>query len=484
MSTVKGGAIRSIDTNFQAVPQQNFGAFSTAWRFLNEEETLDEKTYGQLVQLYGEGLRMFDALHWGNRYIDIDAREVLVIEEGAFLDTLDLAVAIATNVAGNNISVVSLKGFGRVGFTVHIPAMYAGTDVATSYRILTKTYNAGNGRYTYTCQALLGTEQITVQVPIGQKLMVGGSMFAPGTQQPAGITEDYFKHSHYTRILKETIHEEGGQQALGERPELAQSQYGNGFHARNLIKAQLRLRQQINDAVLMGYPARAAITQANQWGELNAVGGDYGLIPSMNLNAMKQYYTGTYTEDNFDVIKFLLASQGVIGSSGMFLLGQELGLSIENSGLNFIKEYSGGTDLYDKLKGIGFAIKEVFKNNFKTYLVEVPEFSNPLLYAADNYNFETMGMIFPETKVTASMNGIQPSGMANAGRKISLSHMTIGYLNGNGENRKLIIGNKAGVNGRGIPISDDWDDVSTYMLTEMMVFLLALNQTILVLRTD
>jgi hypothetical protein len=74
--------------------------------------------------------------------------------------------------------------------------------------------------------------------------------------------------------------------------------------------------------------------------------------------------------------------------------------------------------------------------------------------------------------------------MANAGRKISLSHMTIGYLNGNGENRKLIIGNKAGVNGRGIPISDDWDDVSTYMLTEMMVFLLALNQTILVLRTD
>lgn len=488
MSTVKGSAPRSIDQSYQDVPQQNVGAFSTAWRLLNEEPTMDTKTYGQLVQLYGDGLKMFDAWQWAGRYTTIDARKVKVIEEGTFLDTLDLAEAITVGAVGADISIVSLKGFGRVGFVVHVPAKYTGTDIAVSYRISAKSYAAGTGKYTYTAQALTGTEQITVEVPIGQKLIVGGSMFAPGTQQPAGLVEDFFEHDHYTRILKETINEEGGQQALGERAELSQSQFGSGLHGRNLVKAQLRLRQQVNDFFLMGYPATrtdlAAITQNNRWGEANVVTGDYGVLPGMVTLAMKQYYTGTYSEDNFDAIKFLMASQGVVGSSGLFLQGQQLGLSTENSGLKFIKEYSGGSDMYDKLSGIGFGIKEILKNGFKTYLAPIPEFSNPLLYAADNYNYETMGMIFPDSKVTAGLNGILPSGLATAGRKVSLSNVAIGYLSNNGEDRKLIVGNKAGVNGRGIPISDDWDDVSTYMLTEVMIFLLALNQTILVLRTD
>jgi hypothetical protein len=226
------------------------------------------------------------------------------------------------------------------------------------------------------------------------------------------------------------------------------------------------------------------ITQNNRFSEANSVLGDYGLIPSMYADAMKQYYTGSYTEDQFDVLKFLFASQGITGTSGLFLLGQELGLSIENSGMKFIKEYSGGSDMYDKLKGIGFGIKEVFKNNFKTYLTEVQEFNNPVTYAANGYNFESMGMIFPDSKVTATLNGFDPSGMSVGGKKVSLNHMTGGYLNYGGENRKLVVGNKAGVNGMGIPFSDDWDDMSTFMLCEMMTILLALNQTILVLRTD
>ena len=107
-----------------------------------------------------------------------------------------------------------------------------------------------------------------------------------------------------------------------------------------------------------------------------------------------------------------------------------------------------------------------------------------MTYAANGYNFESMGMIFPDSKVTATLNGINTNGMNAAGKKVALNHMTIGYLNYGGENRKLIVGNKAGVNGMGIPISDDWDDMSTYMLSEFMVVLLALNQTVLVLRTD
>jgi len=475
MSTVKGddvltGSVRS-------------GAYTSAWRYINEDETLKPQTYGELVQLYGQGLRTFDIWMWAKRYIDISTKTMTVLEEGHFWDTIDLNLAVAVNAAGNNITLRSLKGGGRVGFVVHIPAQYlANTNVPQSYRISTRTYAAPN--YTYTCEPLLGTEQVTTEIPVGQKIVVGGSMFAAGSQQPTGLVNDYYSHTHTTRILKETFHTEGGQNALKEWEDLAQSSYGSKLQMRNMVKTQLQLRHQINDAVLMGYPNDSAITQNNRHGEANAVLGDYGLIPSMYTDSMIQNYTGSYTEDYFDQLKFLFASQGITGGTGLFLLGQELGLSIENSGMKFVREYSGGTDLYDKLKGIGFGIKEVFKNNFKTYLTEVQEFNNPTTYAADGYNFESMGMIFPDSKVTATLNGFDASGMSVGGKKVALNHLTIGYLNYGGENRKMIVANKAGVNGMGIPASDDYDDMSLYMLVEMMTILLALNQTILVLKTD
>lgn len=477
MSTIKGGAVQTGDVRG--------GVYSSSWRFINEEETLKPQTYGQLVQLYGQGLRTFDALMWAKRFIDISTRNMMVIEEGHFWDTLDLASAISTNSAGNNITIVSAKGIGRIGFAVHVPARYlADTEIAQSYRISAKTYDGDTQLYTYTAVPFLDTQKIEVQVPIGQKLIVGASAFAAGTGQPEGLVNDYYKHFHTTRILKETFHEEGGQNALMEWEDLRQSQYGSSLHARNLIKTQLQLRHQINDAVLMGYPNENDIAQNNRFNEANDVLSDYGAIPAMYNDAMKQYYTGSYTEDHFDVLKFLFASQGITGSSALYLLGQELGLSIENSGMKFIKEYSGGSDMYDKLKGIGFGIKEVFKNNFKTYLTEVQEFNNPITYAAAGFNFESMGMIFPDSKVTATLNGFDPSGMSVGGKKVSLNHLTMGYLNYGGENRKLIVAKKAGVNGMGIPTSDDWDDMSTYMLCEMMTILLALNQTVLVLKTD
>lgn len=475
MSTEKGPAVKAGGLKG--------GTYSEAWRLLNEI-TKKPQTYGELVQLYGNGLRTFDIWMWAKRYFDLSTRGLTVLEEGNFWDTLDTNAQVATSAAGDPITITSLKGIGRIGFNVHIPAKYSGTAVPVSFRISAKSYNAGTGVYTYTLNPLMATFQVAVAIPASTPLIVGGSQFAAGTGQPEGLTNGFYSHTHSTRIVKETFHEEGGQNAIQEWDDLKQSEYGASLHARNVVKTQLQLRHQINDAVLMGYPNTNDLTQNNRFSEANDVLGDYGLIPGMYKDAMKQYYTGAYTEDNFDTLKFLFASQGITGTSAMFLLGQELGLSIENSGLKFLKEYSGGSDMYDNLKGIGFGIKEVFKNNFKTYLTEVQEFNNPVTYAANGYNFESMGMIFPDSKVTATLNGINTNGMNAAGKKVALNHMTIGYLNYGGENRKLIVGNKAGVNGMGIPISDDWDDMSTYMLSEFMVVLLALNQTVLVLRTD
>jgi hypothetical protein len=474
MSTQKGGAISS---------GAGQGGYTTSWRLTVESNTLQPQTYGELVKLYGDQLRLWDFFAWAKRIQSVKGRTIQVLEEGFIHDTLDVATQVSTSVAGADITVVSAKNVGRIGFDVHIPAKYAGTKLPVSYKITAKAGPSG-GNYTYTLSPWNTTYQVAVAIPVGQKLIVGASSYAPGEGQPASMRRSWYSHNHYTRIMKETLDIEGGQQALQEWAELSQATDGSTLKNRSLNETEFRLRIQQNDHLIMGQQNNNTFVGSNKAGESNAVPSDNGLLYGMLASAMRQYYTGAYTKDNFDVIKFLLASQGVGSGRVNFLYGQELGLGIENSGLEFIREFSGGTDL-KTMADVGFIMKSFTKNGITNILTEIPEFSNPVMYGANGYNFETLGMIFPDAKVTAGMNSFDMGGRSmGAYEKKPLNHVTLGYLNNNGEDRKLIVGDAAGVNGLGYKFTNEYDQSTWYMLTEMSVFLLALNQSILVLKSD
>jgi len=470
MSTPKGGAMLSGAAQ---------GGYTTAWRATVDSETLAPQTYGELIQLYGDLPRLWDFMSWAKRTTDVAGREVTVFEEGAITDTLDVGTEVSTGSAGDDITIVSAKSSGRIGFDVLIPAQYTNQEIAVPYNITAKT-----GSYTYTASPWNSAFQITTAIPVGQKLSVGASAYAPGTAQPASMKRAWYSHSHKTRIMKETLTIEGGQQALQEWAELAQAKDGSTLVNRSLNETEFRLRIQQADYFMNGQPNNNSLTGDNADSETNTVSSDYGLVPGMYADAMRQYYTGSYGKDNFDIIKFLLASQGVGAGSVDFYYGQELGLGIENSGLQFIRDFSGGTDLYADMAKVGFVMKRFTKNGIVNNLVEIPEFSNPLAYGADGYNFETMGMIFPNAKVTTEINSYNDGRSTGASQKKALDHVAIGYLNNNGENRRLIVGDAAGVNGLGYKFTNAYDRSVWYMLTETMTFLLALNQTILVLKTD
>jgi len=461
------------------------GQHTESWRFLTEDRTLEPAVYGQLIQLYGDGLTSWDAFMLAGHDIDVSTRNLRVISQGSILNTVDVDTEVVAGAANANLTFISVNDTLRVGFVVHVPAKYqlAGTILADSYRCKTKTYNAtvatgGVPGYTYVCEPLIAGQRNTVNIPVGQKLIIGGSMFAAGTQQPAGMVNDFFDDFYGTRILKESTYYEGGQVALKERAVL-----GSNLRARGAMEAQLRLRQQLNDAVLMGrkITKSGGLTQANRSGEANQILSSAGLLPTMIEESMKLYYTGSFNEDQLDAMKAMFASQGVIGSNALLMSGPALRLGLENAMLTWVKSYSGGSDLYDKLKGVGFGVSEITKNGFKTYLTELPEFSNPMLYGATGFNFGDIGMIFPDTKVTATLDSIANNGSSlSGGKKTSINNFTIGYLNSGGENRRLVTGTKAGMNGLGIPISDDWDDFAEYTMCEMMNIFTAMNQTIFV----
>ncbi len=465
------------------------GQYTEGWRFLAEDTTLAPNQYSRLVQKYGKGLLTWDMWMLLGRHFDVSTRNLQVLSEGSFLSTVDVAIQTTPVTANNNLTFVSAKNTLRENFTVHIPSQYSGTLVSQSYLCLSKTYSATSGpgstpAYTYVCTPIVSGQTVAA-MPVGQKLVIGAPMFAAGTRQPSGMTNDFYQSFFTSRILKEANYFEGGQIALKEWDVLKQASNGSDLRARAAIEAELRLRLHMNDAFLLGLKIStpAGIQQANRSGENNNVLSADGLIPTMVSEAMKLPYTGEFGMEQFDLLKFLFASQGVNSGVSTMLCGPTLRLGIENMGADWVKEYSGGSDLYDKLKGVGFGISEVFKNGFKTYLIDVPEFINPQLYGADGYNFDSMGLIFPDSKVTATLTSVDDRGTSMGSAIKSVYNCEMGYLNNGGENRRLITGNKAGVNGLGLPFSDDWDDSATYTLTEILPVFTAMNQTILVTDT-
>lgn len=476
MSTIKGPDV---------ISHARQGQYDSAWRggFASTDDTLAPAYYGQLANRYG-GLLLWDATMLAGRDIDVSTRNMIVLEKGYFLDTIDVATQIEPAAANADITLKSVKNVLRVGFVVHIPSKYLlSAEIPQSFRCLSKTWDTGTSQWWHVLEPLVTGQRVIVAIPVTQALTVGGSMFAAGTQQPAGMVDEFFHSNYGTRILKESVYWEGGQGALKELAELGQ---GN-LRARTILDSQMRLRVQLNDAILMGYKIThpGGLTQNNEAGVANTILSSAGLLPTMVAESMKLYYTGTFSEDQFDQIPFLMLSQGVAGNSAMIMVGMELGLGIEKTMLNFVKEYSGGSDLYDKMKGVGFGIREYTSNGFINRIVRLPEFSNPVMYGAPGYNFEALGMVFPDAKVTAKTTSLSPDGSSAEASKVrAINNFTLGYLNYGGENRRLISGDKAGVNGYGIPFSSDWDNSAHYTLCEMMNIFVGMNQTGLILRTD
>src|SRR5690606_31496930 len=103
-------------------------------------------------------------------------------------------------------------------------------------------------------------------------------------------------------------------------------------------------------------------------------------------DAMHQYYTAAYDKPCFEDIKPALQSQGVMTRNTTFFMGSELYRQIENTGLDFIKEFSGGSDFMKGLNEIGVAFKAVNFNGVYTTFKELPSLSDPTAYGADAFD--------------------------------------------------------------------------------------------------
>jgi len=445
--------------------------------------------YPELVKRYGAAFEIFEFLKFAGQETTCAGQTKTMFEVGAPERYVTTYAAISTALVGADISVkitewgsagvgVSGEAYLTVGDKIAIPAAYCTVSGSKPtmpqwYQVVTKgTVVVPAANTAFTCTPLNALTVLGTAVPASTKLMVTGGNYAPGSTGAKPKTKGYYSRTFTTAIKRTAFKIEGSQQS-NERYTDHLVGGGMGIFSEASIQAEFRHNQALNYEILLGNTADN-LTMADADSVSNSVRGTLGILPHLEAGGCQQYYTTTYTVPDFDMIKKAFISQGVVDTSAAMFVGAELLRGIENSGLEFVKEYAGGTTLIENLNQLKVNFKVVKKNGIELTLHELVSFSNP--NTLGNYSFDKKGFVVPNSQVTVRDGEL--------GADVKLANLTLAYKSYGGENRERIFKVIPGVNGLsmipGNVAVNAYDSASWEILTEFMLLFAKRNQSILI----
>ena len=473
------------------------GAYGATWGSVYSLE-LEPQVWQEWYQAYGKGFGIFDFLQIPGQTVNLNSRSLTNRTDQAVEKAVQLTaagMAFAGHVAGATRTFILhaneyLDGDGatasspylRVGDTVFVDPLYTNKDVPTQWHCTDVGASGGNT----TIAPLDITVEQTVNVPGSSYFMVGANLQGIGTGQPGprknGTTSDTFS----TGIHAETAEIKGGVNAEKlYRNDLDKSGKAT-LWSKAQVEAEFIHNSGIDKSIFMGQvntnPTVAIAADGDAVSQ--AVRETQGLWHWVEADGMEQAYAGSYDLAYFDQIKEYLRSQGVTDTTVATLCGSNLYKQIENTVLDFIKAYSGGSDLMTGYASVGANVQEFKKNGITHQLCEVISFDNANTYGVlDNY-FRDAGLVLPRSLATVSSAGLDMGDAYgySAGDKVKIPNVALGYLNNNGENRQRMIGPVAGVNGFGIPFSNQYDKVEMYLKSEFALIVSLQNQMLKIVK--
>ena len=462
-----------------------------------------EQVYPQLFRQFGRGFDALEFLRMAGREMYIKGRRLTAFEEpeGASYVTLATQLLASDSTGYGAGETIYFKidsgdydsnGNGplRLHFTVAIPGMYTGLARPVSYVVTAISttgtvggLSAGTGANTvYTASPLSGTSDITVNVPVGEKLMIGYSSFGAGSGQPSPMNKGMLQRDFYTHISKETGEVEGGVNSH-ERYEVIEVNGQRRIWDKMMEETSFRLDKQLNHAIWYGEKNTNSLTATNTpSGTSTSLLSTEGVLPIVDSLGQEIVLNTTWDSfSDFDALKNAFLSQGVVAQEAMLWAGSTLFNQIENTLLGEMENKSDG--FYDKeLQQFGVNYKKVKRNNVTYYIMENTTLSNPMSFGISNYKMANQGICIPLTSVATTWQGddIQYNGTVSRASdgKIFLPNMALAYLGGYGEDRRKIIQPVHGVNGFGAPATNQYDRSEVYLLSEYMLFLMQANQIV------
>jgi hypothetical protein len=480
MSTLVPGTITSPTTN------QRYGfSFDSL-----QNAMLKPQVENYLIKRYGKGVGILEFARWSGATISIPNQTREVFEEGSLVKTVVLNGPIAITAMGLDITFsiaaaeYDLQGscYLNTNDIIVIPAEYM-QDIATQALMPHEYQITGNdggllAARVYTAKPKLITSHVHIAVPTGTALMVTGGNYSVESASGSVKSSGWYHRAFYLSIKKHDWGYGGGT--------ISKERYYEGpgqtsILTKNTIEADFFLDKYVNDEIWLSPGlTNPTFTQVNRLGTPILATATVGLLKQMVDRAMKQYYTTAYQASDFDDIKDLLISQGIVERDVTFFMGSSLYKQIENSGLDFIKEFSGGTDFMVRMNEIGVAFRAINKNGVYTTFKEVPSFSDPTSYGASAFKdyFKDLGFLIPTVDVTVNTGTVESPVVGK------IKNFTLGFVNFNGENRTRIVKDLPSVAGQGNIAIDTWDDSYGTMLTHFMVIANGVNQWVLCLNDN
>ena len=477
MSTVVPGTILSNTNN------QRYGySFDSIYNTM-----LKPQIYGEYIKYYGKGVGLLEMAYLAGNTINLAGSTKTVWEEGSLTKLITLNGPIAAQAAGVDITFslaatefdANDAGYLNTNDIVIIPAEYieeggVAATIPHEYQVTGDDAGVGAAKI-YTARPKLVTTELAIAVPTATELMVTGGNYALESQGGSVKSSGWYSRTFYNSIKKHDWAIGGGTQSNQRYYEELKGG-GTGILTKLTMEADYFLDKYINDEIFLSNGVtNTTLTMANRNAVNIPVAGTVGVLRHMEQRAMRQYYTAAYQMTDFDDLKGLLQSQGVVERNVAFLMGSSLYQQVENSGLDFIKEFSGGTDLMKTMGDINVAFRAINKNGVYTMFKELPSLSDPTAYGADAFNdyFKDWGMIVPEVDVTVK-------GSLESPESFKLRNLTIGFKNYLGENRTRVIKDIPSMASQGGIAVDSYDDSRGSMLSEFGLIFNKVNQCIMV----
>jgi hypothetical protein len=487
MSTVSKPAVTSNTLNT---------GYNSVWASLYDTDGVVNmqvpQIWGEIVKRYGPGIGLLEFIYMTGAIVPVAGPTKKVFEEGSFVKTIETAGASGAVAAGAawtlHLAVAEFGGttdnsYLSTGDSVVVPAKYitqAGVKAtAPSEWQVTAVDAADTILKGYTLYGKAVADRINVTIPTGTKLMVTGGSYANGVQSGTPKSSGFYARLFYNSTRKSDWKMTGSQQS-NQRYYNTLRGGGTGIFTKASMDADFLLSKYINDDLMLGKLFTAtSITQTDRAGNTLTPTNTQGLLSHMVDGAMKQYYTSAYQYSDFDDLKPLLISQGITNRNVTLFCGSELYKQIENAGLDFLKEFAGGTTLIKNLDELNVAFRAINKNGVYTTIKELPSLSDPTSYGADAFEdfFTGLGFLVPDVDVTVRGSMEEPAAF-------KMKNLALGYKNAYGENRtrinKVIPGMASVGAGGGEIAVDTYDDISGSMLSEYCLIFLKRNQSILI----
>ena len=448
-----------------------------AWQPGSSVDVPEFKTdiYPAYYKLYGDGFRLITFLYAaGLQMPGWTSSRKTVFEEPELEKTVELdGAVVAGGVAGADIDLVIALAdstYPLEGRSIYLPGEYFNAAASTTPKEYVVT-NWVAGTRTATVSPLTATTTHDVNLPDGLMITVGPAKFGRGQGQPQAFRKRNLQRDFYVTILGETKEWEGGVNTYQPELGVIDSQGHKTLFDKGLWETEFILERSKDKTIWLSEYNTNSVTKLKRDGTTtSSVESFVGLRNHLDDRAQQLPYIDTIEPQDLKKIREIYESQAVMADMSWGGFGPRLWENMQDSGLEFIRDgYTPGTDLFKNLETLGAQFKVIDLYGHKLVATELKTFADMTSFGNSDYNFQNEGFIIPMSKFAVR---------GEDGVKVSMNNLGIGYRKGNNENRTMMNGIVAGVNGMGFPFVDQFDATSYYMKCEFGLVALGVNQWI------